>query len=143
MDNLKQFKWSDPQTGFKITPEHQSQGIDFEGMPGGMLSISSSAGGGDGEVIVWATHPKEDAWLPAPLGSWQSIPKPVDGILYAFDARDITTPLWSSDLRSQDKLGEFSKFASPTIWNGRVYVATFSGELQVYGLCGKPTPCIQ
>lgn len=43
--------------------------------------------------------------------------------------------LRSSDLRQQDKLGEFSKFGSPPIWDGRMYRATLFAELQVYRLC--------
>jgi outer membrane protein assembly factor BamB len=142
MDNLKQFREG---SGFKFnpTPEKESTVKSFEGMPGGMLSISSAGGGqpGAGDVLVWATHPKADAWAPDRSTQSPSVPLPVDGILYAFDGADVSKNLWNSDLRPQDHLGEFSKFAPPTIANGRVYVATFSGELQVYGLCGVPSSC--
>jgi hypothetical protein len=94
------------------------------GMPGGMLSISSPGGIG-GDVIVWATHPNADAWSPT---------SPVGGVLYAFDAQDVSKNLWRSDMSPGDDLGEYSKFTSPTIANGRVYVATASDQIQVYGL---------
>jgi outer membrane protein assembly factor BamB len=96
------------------------------GMPGGMLSLSSDAVSPSGDVIVWATHPKDDAWSPK---------NPVDGVVYAFDGADVSKLLWRSDTRKQDEVGEYSKFTAPTIANGHVYVATFSGQVQVYGLC--------
>ncbi|HWY21862.1 MAG TPA: hypothetical protein VNX26_11630 [Candidatus Acidoferrum sp.] len=141
MDYLKQFKWVNGK--FQTNPESQSTGPMIPGMPGGMLSIStSSPSQTGGDVIVWATHPKTDAWAPPPANpSNQSIPTPIDGVLYAFNASDVSKNLWNSDMKPGDKLGEFSKFAPPTIANGRVYVATFSGQVQVYGLCGAPSIC--
>ncbi len=146
MDHLKQFVWSAGK--FNTTPEHQSTGVAVvDGMPGGMLSISST---GNNDGIVWATHPKaDDAWAPPPAqvssqpAVPQSVPKPVAGMLFAFDALDVTKPLWTSDMRAggKDSVGEFAKFASPSIWNGHVYVPTFSGQIQVYGLCGTPSKC--
>jgi hypothetical protein len=122
-DNLKAFSRGGGNK-FSTTPSAQSNVPVAPGMPGGMLSISS-AGGTGGDVIVWATHPKADAWSP---------PSPVGGVLYAFDAQDVSKNLWRSDQAASDNLGEYSKFTAPTIANGRVYVATFSDQIQVYGL---------
>ena len=98
------------------------------GMPGGILSLSSKPGNG-GDVIVWATHPLADAFLPT---------GPVQGVLYAFDGADVTKLLWSSAMSPGDALGEYPKFTPPTIANGHVYAATFEGKLEVYGLLAKP-----
>jgi hypothetical protein len=144
MDNLKQYAWNG--TKFNQTPEHESSVGKIDGMPGGMLSISTLGGP---DAIVWATHPtSEDAWAPSPKPVVSpapvvpsSIPLAVQGVLFAFNANDVTNPLWSSNGKAQDHVGEFAKFASPTIWNARVYVPTFSGQIQVYGLCNNPTPC--
>ncbi len=57
------------------------------------------------------------------------------GTLRALNASDLLE-YWNSDTQSQDVLGDRSKFVSPTIANGRVYVATQSNEIVVYGLSG-------
>jgi len=58
-----------------------------------------------------------------------------DDVLHAYRAADISQELWNSDLNfERDQLGSFSKFASPTVANGRVYVPTFGNQLTVYGL---------
>jgi uncharacterized protein (TIGR03437 family) len=40
-------------------------------------------------------------------------------------------------VNSSDTLGDFAKFATPTIAAGKIYVPTFSGQLVVYGLTGS------
>jgi hypothetical protein len=87
----------------------------------------SSNGASDG--ILWET-----------TGNFQAASTP--GTLHAFDALDLTKELWNSDLNSpQDSLGSFSKFANPTIANGKVYVPTQSGAVVVYGaLCSAAAP---
>ena len=57
------------------------------------------------------------------------------GILHAYDARNVTNELWNSGQNSaRDAVGNFAKFVSPTVANGKVYLATFSSQLDVYGL---------
>lgn len=57
------------------------------------------------------------------------------GILYAFDASNLQNELWNSQENPvRDSLGDVAKFCPPTIANGKVYMATFSGYLVVYGL---------
>ena len=41
--------------------------------------------------------------------------------------------LWNSDQNSKDVVGNFAKFNTPTIANGKVYVPTFSKGIKVYG----------
>ena len=94
------------------------------GMPGSMLSVSSNqqtAGTG----IVWATHPL----------SGDANKGTVPGILQAFDATNVTRELWNSNMvPSRDSVGNLAKFVCPTIANGKVYLATFSNQLDIYGL---------
>jgi len=82
----------------------------------------SANGGASGSGILWLTagdHSQPDA----------------PGILYAFDALDLTNLLWTSEMKPErDRMGGFAKFATPTVANGRVYVPTFSNSLVVYGL---------
>ncbi|MEO6528766.1 MAG: hypothetical protein ABIP93_19270 [Gemmatimonadaceae bacterium] len=97
------------------------------GHPGAMLSLSAN-GGANG--ILWAAiHASGDSWH-------ESRP----GILYAFDADDITHELWNSlQVPERDDCGAYSKMAPPTIANGKVYLASFgtenvgTGQLCVYG----------
>jgi len=59
----------------------------------------------------------------------------VDGILRAYDASDLTNELWNSKQNAnRDDLGKYAKFCPPTIANGKVYMATFSDKVIVYGL---------
>jgi len=93
-------------------------------MPGGMLSISAN-GSTAGSGIVWASHPYRASAIHAV----------VEGIVRAYDASDLTRELWNSKQNaSRDDVGNFAKFCSPTIANGKLYMASFSGHLAVYGL---------
>jgi hypothetical protein len=94
-------------------------------MPGGFLALSAD-GDEDGTAIVWASHPTDD----------DAMNKTVAGTLRAYDARDLSRELWNSDQDADgsDRVGAFAKFNPPVIANGKVYLATFSRELAVYGL---------
>jgi len=98
------------------------------GMPGGMLSISSN-GSAAGTGIVWAAIPfNADA-----------VHQTVEGVLRAFDAANLSHELWDSKQNdTRDDVGDFAKYTPPLIANGKVYVATFSGQLIVYGLLPAP-----
>ena len=70
-----------------------------------------------------------------------SVRGPVAGTLHAFDALNLTNELWNSDMSGdRDKLGLFTKYASPTVANGRVYVPTLSKQLAIYGLLEAAPP---
>jgi len=128
-DNLKAF--TQLGTGkFSTTPVESTVSV-VSGMPGGAMSLSSGVKARGG-LILWATHPDGEAWDPPNL-------KPIGGTLFAFDGTDVSKLLWSSDQDAADKLGEYSKFTPPTVSDGRVYVATFDGKIQVYGLRKKKT----
>jgi hypothetical protein len=63
------------------------------------------------------------------------------GVLMAFNATDITQTLYSSETIPADALGAISKFAPPTIANGRVFVGSAGNQLAIYGLrAGNPIP---
>jgi hypothetical protein len=92
-------------------------------MPGAGLSISAD-GNRAGTGVVWASLPL----------SGNANQKVRPGILRAFDATDLTRELWNSRTDPDDDCGDLSKFSSPTIANGKVYWASFSGQVCVYGL---------
>jgi outer membrane protein assembly factor BamB len=88
------------------------------GHPGGMMTVSSN-GNMAGTGIIWAT-------VSTGGNAWHDL---APAKIYAFDAADVTkAPLWMADL------GNMAKFSPPIVANGKVYVATFSGKLNVYGL---------
>jgi hypothetical protein len=62
----------------------------------------------------------------------------VPGIVRAYDTSNVGgTELWDSQLNAgSDSIGNFAKFVPPTVANGKVYMATFSNNLSVYGLLG-------
>jgi hypothetical protein len=119
----------DPNTGL-LVPATKSTMTVPPGMPGGVLSLSAN-GTAAGSGIVWATTPyNADAQ-----------PTTVAGICRAFDASDLSVELWNSKQNAaRDDCGNFAKFTPPTVANGKVYVATFSNQLLVYGLLGTPWP---
>ena len=98
-----------------------------EGMPGAMLAVSSNYLKRN-TGIVWASHPL----------SGNADGNTVPGIFQAFDANDVTHELWNSQQNvARDGSGNFAKFVCPTVANGKVYLATFSNKLLVYGLLPK------
>jgi len=103
--------------------------IDFTasgptGQSGAMLTVSSD-GSDDSTAIVWAAY--------AYSGDAESFVTP--GILRAFAATDVTRELWNNRQNlNRDGAGNYAKFSSPTVANGRVYLPTFSHKVVVYGL---------
>src|SRR5579862_3908453 len=107
-----------------------SIGTDF---PGAGISVSSN-GTTAGSAIVWAIDSSQ-------YGS--PGPGPGPAILYAFDATNIPTVLYSSAQNAgRDAAGNAVKFTVPTVANGKVYVGS-STRVDVYGLLGaNPLPQI-
>lgn len=119
--NLRQYRFLKTKFSEKIAME--STIVDKVGDPGGILSVSSN-GTQPGTGLVWATLPISES------PDSQSVP----GILYAFDADDLDKVLWTSEQNhDRDSLGLFAKFTPPVVANGKVYMATFSNKLMVYG----------
>ncbi len=120
--------WNDVLRGFRFHAGHFdtepfSHSSVASAYPGGSLTVSAdrdTAGTG----IVWATTTKSS-----------SLVNVVPGTLRAFDALNLSHELWNSDMNAKrDALGNLAKFAPPVVANGRVYVSTFSNQLDVYGL---------
>ena len=109
-------------------------------------SLALSANGNTaGTGIVWAA-------APATPGNFSNGTNP--GVLYAFDASNLSTMLWSSNINAtRDSAGIWAKFRSPVAANGGVYVGSFQNPttgapaaLNVYGLLsagsGIPTASV-
>jgi len=125
-DRLKAFPFNG--TMFATTPSAQG-GVTNQIFPGGILTLSAN-GGAPGTGVLWATT--------AGSGDAENNP-PVPGVLYAFDAGNVATELWNSTMNAaRDGFGNFGKFVPPLVANGRVYVATWSDQVAVYGLLVPP-----
>jgi hypothetical protein len=120
-DSLKAFPFNG--STFATTPSAQG-GNSNQTWPGGILALSAN-GDTPGSGVLWATV--------ATSGDAENNP-PVPGALYAFDANNVATELWNSTTNpTRDNLGNFAKFVPPLVVNGKVYVATQSNQVAVYG----------
>src|ERR1700722_2886852 len=102
---------------------HITQSTPLINFPGAGVSVSSN-GTTAGSAIVWAINGTH--FLGGPNGFGPAV-------LYAYDATNIPTMLYSSGQNAGDTAGNAVKFAVPTVANGKVYVGT-STEVDVYGL---------
>ena len=99
------------------------------GTPGGILALSAN-GTNAGSGIVWASHQLG--------GSANQAVRP--GMLRAYNAQNVTNELWNSEqISARDSVGNFAKFCPSSVANGKVYLATFSNRLNVYGLLPRPS----
>ena len=132
-DYLRQYKF-DPPTGKFLLPNFaQSPTAAAGGQPGGILALSAN-GTNAGSGIVWATHNV----------SGDANQAVVTGILRAYNAQNVASELWNSEqLSARDSVGNLAKFVPPTVANGKVYLATFSNRLNVYGLLPAPPLAIR
>jgi Ricin-type beta-trefoil lectin domain-like/Fibronectin type III domain/PQQ enzyme repeat len=122
-DTLKAFSFSNGF--FQTSPSAQSSTALPGGSRGGALAISSNHNA-PGTNIVWASIALQDADH-----------SQTDAQLFAFDATDVGRELWDTRQNdARDDLGSWAKFVAPTVANGKVYMATNSGLLAVYGLLG-------
>ncbi len=127
-DFLKTFRLVNGR--FETNPQAISAVAIPNGRPGAMLSLSAD-GNTPGTGIIWASHPLN--------ANANHVTQP--GVLRAFDASDVSTELWNSQQDPIcDAAGNFAKFSPPTVANGKVYLATFSNQLAVYGLRSAPPP---
>ena len=125
-DNLKAFPFNRGTNQFNQGGVIASSVNGPTGQSGAILSVSAN-GTTAGSGILWASFPY----------GCDAEHNVCPGFLYAFDASDVTKQLWNSN-STNDQVGSYAKFSAPTIANGHVYLATFSGYVNVYGL--KKTP---
>jgi outer membrane protein assembly factor BamB len=95
------------------------------GMPGGMLCLSSN---GAQNGVIWACVPDADANRQI-----------VNGRIFAFDASDFSDVLGDGDhkikrLWMSDPHYTYNKFNVPVVNGGRLYVPTYQGTVDVYGV---------
>jgi len=110
-------------TTFGANPSTESIGTQIP--PGGILTLSAN-GEQSGSGVLWAT-------VATSGDDWND--PPVPGELRAFNAADLSQELWNSSMNwPSNEYGNFAKYVPPLVVNGKVYVATWSSEVAVYGL---------
>jgi len=123
-DRLKAYPFNG--STFATTPSAQGS-LTNQLFPGGILTLSAN-NDTRGSGVLWATV--------VTSGDAEDNP-PAPGALYAFDANNVATQLWNSTMNAaRDSPGNFAKFVPPLVVNGRVYVASWSNQVAVYGLLG-------
>ena len=119
---IRQFTYDRARGTFSKTFKQGSRVLD-NGMPGAMLSVSS-LGADTSSAIVWTCFPTS--------GNANNQVRP--GTFAAYRATDVSAgELWNSNHAPNDAIGSFAKFNAPSVANGKVFVATFSKAIKVYG----------
>jgi hypothetical protein len=122
-DYLKAFRFTG--STFNTTPVSEGTLLNSSGDPNAAAMSISADGSLTGTGILWAT---------GSISQWAKGTQ-VPGFVRAFDATNLTDELWDSTQNlARDDVGNSAKYNPPTITNGKVYVGSFSGQLQVYGL---------
>jgi hypothetical protein len=120
-DKLKSFRFASGV--LSTTPTAAGGGV--ANWPGGELTLSANGSTG-GSGIIWANI--------ASSGDPENNP-PAPGELRAFSAANVSLELWNSNMiPSRDGSGNYAKFVPPLVTDGKVYLATFSKQVMVYGL---------
>ena len=129
----------DPLKAFQVTAngvDPQPISVGANSVPFARIGMTLSANGGQQDSgILWEATGNYNDGTP--------------GTLHAYDASNLTNELWNSDMNSgRDQLPAITKFVSPTVANGKVFVAGISNVVTVYGLLsssggsGAATPAI-
>src|SRR5690242_12059276 len=116
-------------SSFQTTPVSVGTIRNIAGDASNAALAVSSSGDTPGSGILWS----------AASASGDPAHSPMPGILRAFDATNLANELWDSNQNStRDRAGNYAKFTPPVIANGKVYLASISGKLAVYGLLAAP-----
>ena len=117
-------------TGFRAEGFEDASGQNEAapgGMPGGRLVVSSN-GTMPGTAVVWGVYPVNG----------NANTRVVHGALVAYDATTVVKGklkrLFWTDTIPANNMGNFAKYSTPVVANGKVYVGTFSNKVVQYGL---------
>ena len=130
IDQVKMSGWKPPR---QVPPVCGRRARNW--MPGGILALSSDADRA-GTGIVWAL---------VPANGDSNTFRGVKGMLLALSAEDVSQELWRSqgaDAESDtpDSFGLLARFVSPTVANGKVFVANAGDHEELKTYCNtRPT----
>jgi uncharacterized protein (TIGR03437 family) len=142
--------WAQPQTAY-IYVQGVEDAVKCYQVTGGQFNpspISETSATVDNARVgmTISANGSQDGILWETTGDFRN--PEVPATLHAWDASDLSHELWNSAMNpNQDAVGGFSKFANPTVANGKVYVPSLSGTVAVFGLLdgvhpGSPKPVI-
>jgi len=120
-DFLRAYRFDPATRKFNHTPFATGDILPTMGMPSGMMTLSAD-GSKAGTGIVWATMPR--------IGDANQALVP--GNLSAFNAETLKL-LWTSNGPGDD-IFSFAKGSPPVVANGKVYAASVSRFVSVFGL---------
>ena len=124
-DVLRAYAYTGGTAPFNTSPATSNVSVasGYKNEPAISLSANGTA---QGTAILWAAYSQSGA------ADGHNYP----GIFQAFDASTLQE-IWGSEMNpSRDYSGSWSKWSPPTIANGKVYLATFDGLVNVYGPLG-------
>jgi len=121
-DYLKMFLYNSTSQRFPNIPTSQSS-FPCNHTQGGQISLSSN---GTNNGILWVLIPT--------IANDGFTLFAVPGELFAFDPTNLTNILWRSEEIPGNSFGNISKFNRVRIYDGMVYVPTFSNQIVVYGM---------
>ena len=130
IDEVKMSVWKPPR---QVPPVCGRRARNW--MPGGILALSSDANRA-GTGIVWAL---------VPANGDSNTFRGVKGMLLALNAEDVSQELWRSqgaDAESDtpDSFGLLARFVSPSVANGKVFVANAGDHEELKTYCKtRPT----
>lgn len=128
-DVLKTFPYQNGS--FATTPSQTSTMEVYPGYANGPAMTLSSNNNATGSAVLFVSLPYDG----------DSVHDHVNGIFRAFDANDVGRELWNSRIYTDaDDSGVWAKWTPPVVANGKVYMASFSGVLNVYGLLPSVPP---
>jgi hypothetical protein len=128
-DRPKRFRWRDdkfelpPLEGGPIAPPYVSDRLN--GMPGGMVSVNVDRSGNDLGVVFASVKTCDEPNYPS-CNSQQDF-----GVLRGYDPFSMSQ-IWNDTPEPAKYF--FAKLVPPTIANSRVFLATGSGEVLIYGV---------
>jgi len=118
---LQQYKFDRTTTNSSCPLLRKADG-GAGGQPGGILAVSAN-GTNAGSGILWAVHQLNG-------DANHSI---LPGILHAYDAQNVTRNCGIPSNSVRATAWVICEIVPPTVANGKVYLATFSGQIDVYG----------
>lgn len=127
IDDIKMSAWKPPRQAPPICHKPARNW-----MPGGILALSSD-GNRAGTGIVWAL---------VPANGDSNTFRGVKGMLLALNAEDVSQELWRSqgsdaETDTPDSFGLLARFVSPTVANGKVFVANAGDREELKRYCGS------
>jgi hypothetical protein len=101
--------------------------VPLGGMAGGMISLSAN---GENDGILWASIPYQDANMQLSPGRFLAYDAAQFG-KYS-DGSGSIVPLWDSQQWNWNFT--HNKFNRPVVWNGKIFLPTYDGNVLVLGL---------